>query len=118
VQPFPATGAKYQLPIAPDNHHPAWSRDGKELFYTPGPGEHSSIAVTTTPTFAFGTPSPIKQVLLNGPPGNPRQYDVMPDGRILGKLPDDQSATGSAISSDIQIVVNWFEELKQRVPTR
>jgi len=49
VQPFPATGAKYQLPLSRDNHHPAWSSDGKELFYIPGPGEFASIAVSTAP---------------------------------------------------------------------
>ncbi len=37
VQPFPPTGAKYQLPNVLDNHHPLWSPDGRELFYVPGP---------------------------------------------------------------------------------
>lgn len=118
VQPFPATGAKYQLPMSRDNHHPVWSHDGRELVYVPGPGEFASIAVTTTPTFAFGNPSLIKQTLLNYPPGTPRQYDVMPDGRILGKLPPDQSSAGISTAPQMQIVLNWFEELKQRLPAR
>jgi hypothetical protein len=118
VQPFPATEAKYQLPIPRDNHHPAWSRAGTELFYIPGPGEFSAIAVTTVPTFTFGTPTSIKQVLQSYPAGSPRQYDVMPDGRLLGQVPDNSSTTESPIPSQIYVVLNWFEELKQRVPVR
>jgi hypothetical protein len=116
VQPFPATGATYQLPLSRDNHHPVWSSDGRELFYIPGPGEFSSIGVTTTPTFAFGSPMPVKQVLQNVGPAIPRQYDVMPDGRLLGRMPVDQSTTGTPITPQIHVVLNWFEELKQRVP--
>jgi hypothetical protein len=118
VQPFPATGAKYQLPLSRDNHHPVWSSDGKELFYIPGPGDFASIAVSTAPAFAFGSPMPVKQVLQNDAPASPRQYDVMPDGRLLGKLSADQSTTGTPITSQINFVLNWFEELKQRVPVK
>jgi Tol biopolymer transport system component len=35
VQPFPPTGATFQISRNEDAHHPAWSRDGKELFYIP-----------------------------------------------------------------------------------
>ena len=37
VQPFPATGAKYQVSRGDVGHHALWSRDGKQLFYIPGP---------------------------------------------------------------------------------
>jgi serine/threonine-protein kinase len=116
VQPFPATGAKYQLPIPRDNHHAAWSRDGKELLYIPGPGEFAAIGVTTTPSFAFGNPMPIKQILQTYAPGSPRQYDVAPDGRLLGELPADQSITNGPLTSQIQVVLNWFTELRERAP--
>ena len=35
VQPFPSTGTgtMYQVSKDGNNHHPLWSRDGKELFY-------------------------------------------------------------------------------------
>jgi hypothetical protein len=115
VQPFPATGARYQLPISRDNHHPVWSRDGRELFYVPGPGEFAAIPVSTTPAFAFGSPMPIRQVLENYAPVMPRQYDVTPDGKLIGLIPSEQSQTGAATSTQISVVLNWFEELKQRV---
>lgn len=118
VQPFPATGAKYQLPVPRDNHHPVWSRDGKELIYVPGPGEFAAIDVTTTPTFAFGNPKSIKQALPNYPPGVPRQYDVAPDGRLLGRVNADQSTAGGTLTSQIHVVLNWFTELRERVPVK
>ena len=38
VQPFPASGVQYQLPIEASGlaAQPLWSPDGKELFYNPG----------------------------------------------------------------------------------
>jgi serine/threonine protein kinase/Tol biopolymer transport system component len=119
VQPFPATGARYQLPISRDNHHAVWSRDGKQLFYVPGPGDFAVIPVTTSPTFTFGTPTTIPAVLENYAPSFPRQYDVMPDGKLIGLIPAGQSQSGTAnVSTQINVVLNWFEELKQKSPTK
>jgi eukaryotic-like serine/threonine-protein kinase len=117
VQPFPATGARYQLPIGRDNHHPAWSRDGKQLFYVPGPGEVAAIPVTTTPAFTFGTPTAMPSVLENYAPAVPRQYDVTPDGKLIGLIPAGQSESGSGVPTHINVILNWFEELKQKVPS-
>jgi hypothetical protein len=41
------------------------------------------------------------------------QYAVAPDGRFLMNV-----ALGDPIASPITVVLNWSEELKQRVPTR
>jgi serine/threonine protein kinase len=113
VQPFPATGARYQLPISRDNHHPAWSRDGKQLFYVPGPDEFAKVAVTTTPTFTFGNQTAIRQVLENYAPTVPRQYDVTADGRLIGLIP-----AGADAPVQINVILNWFEELKHLAPVR
>jgi serine/threonine-protein kinase len=118
VQPFPATGARYQLPISRDNHHPVWSRDGKQIFYIPGPGQIASTDVTTAPNFTFGNQTIIRQALENYAPSVPRQYDVTPDGKLLGLIPAEQSQTGAAAPGQINVVLNWFTELQQRVPSR
>jgi serine/threonine-protein kinase len=118
VQPFPATGSKYQLPITRDNHHPVWSRDGKELFYIPGPGEFAVISVATTPGFVFGSPAPVRQVLQNYPPSSPRHYDITADGRLAGLIPFEQSQSGAIARNQIHVVLNWFTELEQRVPVK
>jgi hypothetical protein len=120
VQPFPATGAKYQVATeGSGNHHPLWSPDGKELFYTPVPGQVVSRSITTQPSFTFGNPvrMPIGSLLLLGP-AFPRTFDITPDGKIIGIINagPSQTQTGIPAAPQINIVLNWFEELTQRVP--
>ena len=47
-------------------------------------------------------------------PASPRPYDIMPDGRIVGVRSSGASESGP---QQIQVVLNWFEELKARAPT-
>jgi dipeptidyl aminopeptidase/acylaminoacyl peptidase len=58
VEPFPATGAKYELFVKSGNratpHKPRWSVDRKELIYVPRFGEFEAVGVNTSPEFAFG----------------------------------------------------------------
>ena len=76
------------------------------------------VAVETTPEFRFEPP----RVMVDGgfttdyPGGNtPRMYDVSLDGQQFLTL---QSAVSGADvdTPQINIVQNWFEELKERVP--
>ena len=73
-----------------------------------------AVDITTEPTFSAGTP----KVLFDGDfrTGNVSRadYDVTPDGQrfLMVHLGDLLEA------SQINVVLNWFEELKQRVPTR
>jgi hypothetical protein len=41
--------------------------------------------------------------------------DVAPDGRSLGITDETPAATAAA--RHVEVVLNWSEELKQRVPT-
>ena len=45
-----------------------------------------------------------------------RTYDVMPDGRILGVVAAGETQSAGP-TWQIQVVLDWFEELKARVPT-
>ena len=59
VQPVPATGATYQIPVLEGGgyRHPRWSPDGKELFYFIGGNVRMrAAAITTQPSLAFGNP--------------------------------------------------------------
>ena len=42
----------------------------------------------------------------------------MPDGRILGVVAAGQTQSAGSTTPQIQVVLNWFEELKRRVPTK
>jgi serine/threonine-protein kinase len=121
VQPFPPTGAKYQVYAKETDggHHVLWSPDGKELFYNPRPGGYEVVNVTTTPTVAFGNPAALPRPFQTGPPQVRRPFDMMPNGKFVGlATPGQLSAAGSLGQLEIHVVLNWFEELKQRVPLK
>jgi len=101
--------------------HPFWSADGKELFYNSGIFETSVVSITTRPSFAFGAAARIPTGLRTrspSPTGAPRAIDITRDGKIIGVIGADQTQSGTRAASQIQVVLNWFEELKQRVGTK
>jgi serine/threonine-protein kinase len=119
VQPFPATGAMYQL--VPEGrgvpHHPLWSPDGKELIFNARAGFVDTVSVSTSPMFAFGNRASVPRRVGTGPPGVRRAYDMMPDGRIVGLTTPGDVESGPGFQQ-INVVLNWFDELKARVPGR
>src|SRR5262245_32086206 len=120
VQPFPPTGARHQLPKEGNDFHPAWAATGTELFYRPQTNRFSAVSVQTQPNFVFG-----KMVSLPRPAtpdrssSDVRDYDVMPDGRLLSTIPvGDDSVSGTLAAPQIRVVLNWFSELQERVPVK
>jgi len=120
VQPFPATGAKYQISSG-GGRTPLWSPDGRRLFYhEPATNRLVGVDVRTQPAFTVGKVAPLA---VDGTihPLTQRNYDITPDGKqFLVILPMTSGTTDSARRSahQVDIVLNWFEELKARVPTR
>src|SRR5262249_23749809 len=108
---FPPTGAKFQ--IARGGRH-AWSRDGKELFYVPAPGQFMTVTVVTQPTFSFSNPRAVPRFFGVADPVSPRPYDVLPDGRLVGVSADVRSSPAGP--GQLQVVMNWVDELKARAP--
>ena len=111
VEPFPSTGVKYL--IANNAIAPMWSANGKTLFYQP-PTQFFKVDIVTRPSFKFSPPVKLPRPFIASGPAAPRSYDVMPDGRFLGVVQSGQPQGGP---TQIQIVLNWFEELKQRAPS-
>jgi len=119
VEPFPPTGAKHQLFAKgqDDPHHPLWSLDGKEIFYTSRPGAFTSVRVAQP--FSFGDPrdvpwwgGPDTRPFYVGPPASRRAFDMMPDGRFLATILGAGGQTGAGPAPHIEVVLNWFGELK------
>jgi hypothetical protein len=118
VQPFPATGAKSQISRGDLGHHAVWSRDGKQLFYIPSPARLVMVNVSTQSGFASSAPVPVPRgFAIGNAPTSPRNHDIAPDGRFLGVVTAGQGERAPT-APQIEIVLNWFEELKQRVPTK
>ncbi len=46
-----------------------------------------------------------------------RAFDITPSGKFVG-LVEGRAETGVPADSQFQVVLNWFEELKARVPTK
>src|SRR5262249_20968400 len=107
VQPFPATGTKYQITKEGGSHHPLWSPDGKELFFIPGPGQLLKLSITTEPTFSFGNPVSVSSGGWDeGGPVAPRDYDITPDGKqLIGVIPFGQNKTGAPSRQEIHVVM-------------
>ena len=120
VQSFPGGSAKYQVSKTADSHHPLWSPDGKELFYIPGPDQFVSVRISVQPSFSFGDPIPqAKRGFLEGGPNYERNYDIMPDGQhFVGVINSSPGQPGAPLKPQIQVVLNWFGELRQRVPVK
>lgn len=116
VQPFPATGAKY--PVV-QGGRPFWSHDGSELFYNPAVGQIAVVPINTRPTFSFGEPTvfSIAGLLSRNPAQSPRVWDIAPDGkRLIGVADATESAGSGEATQQIEVVLNWFTDLKARVP--
>ena len=117
VQPIPPTGEKHQI-TTNGGINPLWSPDGKELFFlTPGPfGQLMAVDIETQHGFRFGktTALPIEGLVNTGP----RHYDITPDGkRFVVLVQKAQTTSDKAPGEQINVTLNWFEELKQRVPS-
>jgi hypothetical protein len=125
VRPYPGPGAATRVSID-GGSCPAWGRKGGELYFigpqepdggglmmvadvAPVPGQGAALRIgTPRPLFRFGA-----DLLFAS--GDARSHDVSPDGerfyvvqtKPFGPLPP---------VTQINLVLNWFEELKAKVP--
>jgi Tol biopolymer transport system component/predicted Ser/Thr protein kinase len=112
VQPYPGPGGKWQI-SAEGGTEPVWNPNGRELFYRSG-DKMMAVEITTQPSFSAGKPRMLFEGQYQPTPATAANYDVSPDGqRFLMLKPSEQA---QAAQTQINVVLNWFEELKRRVP--
>ena len=115
VQPYPGPGPRKRISNG-GGSAPAWSRDGRELFYwvSTGAGRRMmAVPITTTPSCTAGVP----QKLFEGRYGTQalvRGYDVTADGQRFYFAQYNERPPVRA--TQMILVQNWFEELKTKVP--
>ena len=114
VQPLPLRGSKYQVsPMTTSS--PVWSRDGTRLFmaYT---SRIYGVDVQTKPAFTVSQPVVMATPEILGSAASMRHFDVLPDGkRFLVVLPEGATDAGTQ-TPQINVVLNWFDELKAKAP--
>jgi len=110
VRPFPnVEEGKWQI-SRDGGQEPIWAPRGQELFYRNGEAI-MVVGIKTEPTFTVGSPVVLftgrYAISLTGV-----NYDISPDGqRFL------MSKSAGGEQGQINVVLNWFEELKRLVPT-
>ena len=118
VQPFPPTGAKYQVTTNNPNQAfiavpgPLWSPDGKRLFYAEvggGGAQLSSVDVITAPALSFPNPKTVMRFAAS-PGGALRNYDTR-DGKRFFVVVNEGGDTPQS-QTEMRITLNWFAEIK------
>jgi hypothetical protein len=90
---------------------PLWTSGGREIVYRSG-GRLMSVAVATSPSFQA---TPAREIVkLPDETFDLNQLEIAPDGQrfLLVRL------EGAELATSLNVVLNWSEELKQRVPTK
>ena len=122
VQRFPEMLGRQQVSVG-TGHRPHWSDDGRELFYLHAPTgpPRAVVRVTVEPTDSdppaldFGAEEVLFDWRYHQRSSAMPFYDLSPDGRFLMITTGDAAGDGSG-RAEINIVLDWFEELKRLVP--
>ena len=116
VQSFPKIeGNPYPISREGRNDMPAWSPSGRELYYwSISYQKLMAVPIQSKPTYSTGQTLPLGIEGIIQPYGG-RAYDIMPDGKqFLVMLPETQIQEQPRPAQQVNFVLYWFEELKER----
>ena len=111
VKPYPGQGGLVQI-STDGGLEPVWAPNGEELFYR-NRDQMIVVAVETEASFQAERP----RILFEGSyvynfTGMTSNYDITPDGQRFVMV----QATQESAPAQIQVILNWFEELKRLAP--
>ncbi len=121
VAPYPALAPRERI-STDGGLHPLWSPDDRELYYRTGSNPEQleqralaqktrvmAVSIETKPALKAGQP----RLLFEGPYfESGHDIAITPDGRGFVLIRETDSQSGPKA---VQVVVNWSEELKQRL---
>ena len=113
VQPYPGPGGKWQISTE-GGFEPLWARSGRELFYRSG-NKVMVVAVETGAPFTVSKPKMLFEGRYVLSPGFYPYWDIHPDGQRFAMIQAPEE-TGAAATITVHVVLDWFEDLKRRVP--
>jgi serine/threonine-protein kinase len=117
VRPFPEAGSAREQISSSGGMKPLWSPNGRELFYVDLNANLMLVPVRT----ASGFQRDAAQRLFSAAPyygTNVRNFDISRDGQRFLMIKELPAVKEARLDVTLNVVVNWLEELKQRVPTR
>jgi hypothetical protein len=122
-EPFPRTGVWHQV-IEEDWIWPTWSpADGTKLLLRRQLQNQSLVQLLLVDlSLDGGRPEIRRRITVPIPdalmPEGTRDYDITPDGERILLIAPAEEPEGEDRPPQIHVVLNWFEELKARVPVR
>ena len=114
VSPYPEPNVKWLVSGEEGGGEPVWSPDGSELYYR-SRDKMMVVPFDTEPALRVGKPEELFEGSYTVSATNPgflQYYDISSDGQQFLMIKEEQTAAGQ-----INVVLNWFEELKRLVPT-
>ena len=122
VKPFPSNDIKHRITQERRNS-PVWSPIRDEIYYSDlagGAGQFFSRNLSLNPSLTLGSEQQVPmQGFLQFSSGY-RSFDISGDGeQFLGVFPVNGSGpVNGPARQQINVILNWFEELKERAPVR
>ena len=115
VRPFPNVGES-RVRISRDGGiWPVWNPGTSELFYV-SPDSLMVVEYEGTSSFSPEAPQSLFDIGSYSTGQGNRRIAVAPDGQRFLLLKDEPENGEGASPSELYVVLNWFEELKERVP--
>jgi serine/threonine protein kinase len=123
VRSFPDVNKGHWQISTSGGNNPLWSPDGRELFYIGDDDAIMAVSVKSDPSFSFETPRMLFRggAYVTNQSGEYPPWDISPDGKrfLMIKQPSSKGDVSAAEEPrKINIVLNWLEELKKRVPVK
>ena len=111
VRPFPGPDRKWQVSTE-GGTAPLWNKNGRELFYRNG-DKIMAVDVTAGSEIALSAPRLLfERRYAFGPTVTIANYDVKADGQRFLMVKDESG------SGRLNVVLNWFAELRRLAPAR
>jgi serine/threonine-protein kinase len=112
VRAFPGPGEQIQI-STDGGSQPVWARNGREIFYRNGT-EMVAVEIEIGATFRAGSPEVLFQFPFIDSWPNVQGYDVTANGRRFITVRGVDSTEGRQIN----VTLNWYDELKRLVLNR
>jgi len=111
VRPFPTSdGSHWQISNG-GGGSPAWSSDGKQLYFLDAGNRLIAAQISTVPTFHVTALIPLFNAIRFNYISYHQAFDVMPDGRFAYLDQPGQSATDPVPLVEVD---NWFADLRAK----